>query len=433
MDNWKTETDDRELERLFAEARRYPLLSAEQERDIDASKWRAVDDLGSLFIHSAGGRHFLQDLLGRIQHEPPEVANFANRDHHFLLRRELVSYSSGGDQAGAVVMLAGALSAGDLETAHETIREMALPASLAVGMAGALARANEQSVKCRVADALHAWQTTTEGRKPATKRYRLESTQLKALTLALSRFNQARDTLTLHNLRLVYSIAGKARGKGAPYRDLIQEGTLGLIRAAEKFEAAKGYRFSTYCYNWISQAVRRYISDSAALIRYPTHVREQVGKLYRERNALWSSSGEEPSEEALASATGIAADKARELRQLRNMAISLDQPQFDDDDESLLDSMPGGPFEDIGARAETASLQRCLLQEIEHLDPAEKQVVIARWGLHDGPPLTRAEVADKLRVSREWVRQLEKSALDKLSRNSVVRKAASDHGNLSPA
>ena len=433
MDNWKTETDDRELERLFAEARRYPLLSAEQERDIDASKWRAVDDLGSLFVHSAGGRHFLQDLLARIQHEPPEVANFANRDHHFLLRRELVSYLSGGDEAGAVVLLAGALSAGDLETAQETIREMALPASLVVGMAGALARANAQAVKCRVADALHAWQTTTEGRKPATKRYRLESTQLKALTLALSRFNQARDTLTLHNLRLVYSIAGKARGKGAPYRDLIQEGTLGLIRAAEKFEAAKGYRFSTYCYNWISQAVRRYISDSAALIRYPTHVREQVGKLYRERNALWSSSGEEPSEEALASAAGIATDKARELRQLRNMAISLDQPQFDDDDESLLDSMPGGPFDDIDAGAESASLQRCLLQEIEHLDPAEKQVVIARWGLHDGPPLTRAEVADKLRVSREWVRQLEKSALDKLSRNSVVRKAASDHGTLSPA
>ncbi|HCD55196.1 MAG: RNA polymerase subunit sigma-70 [Haliea sp.] len=433
VDNWKTETDDRELERLFAEARRYPLLSAEQERDIDASKWRAVDDLGSLFVHSAGGRHFLQDLLARIQHEPPEVANFANRDHHFLLRRELVSYLSGGDEAGAVILLAGALSAGDLETAQETIREMALPASLVVGMAGALARANAQAVKCRVADALHAWQTTTEGRTPATKRYRLESTQLKALSLALSRFNQARDTLTLHNLRLVYSIAGKARGKGAPYRDLIQEGTLGLIRAAEKFEAAKGYRFSTYCYNWISQAVRRYISDSAALIRYPTHVREQVGKLYRERNALWSSSGEEPSEEALASAAGIATDKARELRQLRNMAISLDQPQFDDDDESLLDSMPGGPFDDIDARAESASLQRCLLQEIEHLDPAEKQVVIARWGLHDGPPLTRAEVADKLRVSREWVRQLEKSALDKLSRNSVVRKAASDHGTLSPA
>ncbi|MEZ5556198.1 EAL domain-containing protein [Haliea sp.] len=106
MDNWKTETDDRELERLFAEARRYPLLSAEQERDIDVSKWRAVDDLCTLFIDSEGGRRYLQDLLARIQHEPPEVANFANRDHHFLLRRELVSYLSGGEQAAAVTLLA---------------------------------------------------------------------------------------------------------------------------------------------------------------------------------------------------------------------------------------------------------------------------------------------------------------------------------------
>jgi DNA-directed RNA polymerase sigma subunit (sigma70/sigma32) len=162
-------------------------------------------------------------------------------------------------------------------------------------------------------------------------------------------------------------------------------------------------------------------------------VREQVGKLYRERNALWSSTGEQPSEEELASAAGIEPEKARQLRQLRNMAVSLDQPQYEDDDESLLDSVPGGPFQDIAARAESASLQRCLLQEIEHLEPAEQEVVIARWGLHRGPPLSRAEVADKMRVSREWVRQLERSALEKLSRNSTVRAAARDHGNLSPA
>jgi RNA polymerase sigma factor (sigma-70 family) len=433
VDNWKTATDDRELERLFAEARRYPLLSAEQERDIDSSKWQAVSELCTLFIESKGGRRYLQDLMARIQHEPPVVASFANRDHHFLLRRELVSFLGGGEQTGTIELLAGALSADDLSAAQETIDSMELPASLVVGIAGALARCNKRSAKCRVADALDAWQVATDGSKASKERYALNASQLSTLDLALSRFNQARDTLTLHNLRLVYSIAGKARGKGAPYRDLIQEGTLGLIRAAEKFEARKGYRFSTYCYNWISQAVRRYISDSAALIRYPTHVREQVGKLYRERNALWSSSGEEPSEEELASAAGIDTDKARELRQLRNMAVSLDQPRYDDDEESLLDTMPGGPFEDIGAGAEAASLQRCLLQQIDHLEPTEKQVVIARWGLHDGPPLTRAEVADKLRVSREWVRQLEKSALDKLSRNSVVRRAATDHGNLSPA
>jgi DNA-directed RNA polymerase sigma subunit (sigma70/sigma32) len=126
-------------------------------------------------------------------------------------------------------------------------------------------------------------------------------------------------------------------------------------------------------------------------------------------------------------------DKTRQLRQLRNMAVSLDAPRFEDEDDALIDSFDGGPFEDIAAPAETASLQRCLLQEIDSLEPAEKQVVIARWGLHQGPPLSRAEIADSMSVSREWVRQLERSALEKLSHNSVVRAAAQDHGNLTPA
>lgn len=433
MENWKSDTDERELERLFAEARRYPLLSAEQERDIDASKWQAVADIQALLLASAGGRLFLVDLLDRIVAQPPDVALFDNRDHHFLLRRELVAYLPGGELAGCSGQLAAALAADDRPAASEIAAEMCLPASLLVGMASVVSRHNSHDVKCRVADALQAWQGVAEGAERSGQRYHLKPAQLSTLKLALSRFNQARDTLTLHNLRLVYSIAGKYLGKGAPYRDLIQEGTLGLIRAAEKFEAHKGYRFSTYCYNWISQAVRRYVNDGAALIRYPTHVREQVGKLYRERNAIWLSTGEEPTEEELASAAGIAPEKARQLRQLRNMAVSLDQPQYEDDDESLLDSVPGGPFQDIAARTETASLQRCLLQEIEQLEPAEQEVVIARWGLHPGPPLTRAEVADKMRVSREWVRQLERSALEKLSRNSTVRDAARDHGNLSPA
>ncbi len=433
MDNWKTETDDRELERLFAEARRYPLLSADQERDIDGSKWQAVASIQTLLLDSTGGRAYVRDLLDRIIAQPPDVGDFDNRDHHFLLRRELVTFLPGGAHASTVSQLAAALAAADHAGASEIATEMALPASLLVGMASVVSRHNSHPAKCRVADALLAWQAAAEGIDQGSRSYQLEPAELASLKLALSRFNQARDTLTLHNLRLVYSIAGKYLGKGAPYRDLIQEGTLGLIRAAEKFEAHKGYRFSTYCYNWISQAVRRYVNDGAALIRYPTHVREQVGKLYRERNAIWSSTGEEPSEEELASAAGIEPEKARQLRQLRNMALSLDQPQYEDDDESLLDSVPGGPFQDIAARAESESLQRCLLQEIDNLEPAEQEVVIARWGLHRGPPLSRAEVADKMRVSREWVRQLERSALEKLSRNATVRDAARDHGSLSPA
>lgn len=433
MDIRKIDTDDGELEVLFAQARRYPLLNAAQEQDIDSSKWLAVRDMLSLLITNEGGRSMLGDLLQRTCNQPPEVADFASRDHHFLLRRELVDYLPGGTRVAQLQLCAAALAANEVDTAREAAADMMLPASLVVGIGGLMARHNGLTIKCRVADALAAWFAATDGSQVRATRYALDHASLASLKLALSRFNQARDTLTLHNLRLVYSIAGKYTGKGAPYRDLIQEGTLGLIRAAEKFEAAKGYRFSTYCYNWISQAVRRYVNDGTALIRYPTHVREQVGKLYRERNAIWSATGEEPREDELASATGMEAGKTRQLRQLRNMAVSLDAPRFDDEDEALIDSFDGGPFEDIAAPAETASLQRCLLQEIDSLEPAEKQVVIARWGLHEGPPLSRAEIADRMSVSREWVRQLERSALEKLSHNSVVREAAQDHGNLSPA
>ncbi|PLW82171.1 RNA polymerase subunit sigma-70 [Kineobactrum sediminis] len=433
MDIRKIDTDEGELEQLFAQARRYPLLSAAQERDIDSSKWRAVEELLNLLIKAQGGRNMLGDLLQRTGSQPPDVADFASREHHFLLRRELVDYLPGGARVTQLKLCANALTADERDAALEAAQDMKLPASLVVGIGGLVARHNGLTIKCRVADALAAWSAAADDGQLQASRYALDHASLAPIKLALSRFNQARDTLTLHNLRLVYSIAGKYTGKGAPYRDLIQEGTLGLIRAAEKFEAAKGYRFSTYSYNWISQAVRRYVNDGAALIRYPTHVREQVGKLYRERNAIWSATGEEPREDELASATGMEPDKTRQLRQLRNMAVSLDAPRFEDEDDSLIDSFDGGPFEDIAAPAESASLQRCLLQEIESLEPAEKQVVIARWGLHQGPPLSRAEIADRMSVSREWVRQLERSALEKLSHNSVVRAAAQDHGNLSPA
>ncbi|MEQ8803825.1 MAG: hypothetical protein RLP45_17455, partial [Haliea sp.] len=127
MENWKTETDDRELERLFAEARRYPLLSAGQERDIDGSKWQAVADIQALLLASEGGRAFFRDLLDRIVAQPPDVAQFDNRDHHFLLRRELVAYLPGGAHASGVVQLASALAADDLVAAGEIATEMALP------------------------------------------------------------------------------------------------------------------------------------------------------------------------------------------------------------------------------------------------------------------------------------------------------------------
>jgi RNA polymerase sigma factor (sigma-70 family) len=237
--------------------------------------------------------------------------------------------------------------------------------------------------------------------------------------------------LVMHNLRLVYSIAGKNKGKGIAYLDLIQEGTLGLIRAAEKYESRKGFRFSTYCFNWITQSIRRYVGDAGGLIRYPTHVQEQVAKLYRHKNLEQSRSGVEPTEAELAESAGIGLEKTRNLLQLRNLGISLDAPQYDDDDGAMIDSIPGGPYAGTENSAEIDSLNRCLLSSIDTLEPAEREVVIARWGLHDGPPLSRAEIADRMSVSREWVRQLERSALDKLAKSRTIQDAYDDYSSVS--
>jgi RNA polymerase sigma factor (sigma-70 family) len=203
---------------------------------------------------------------------------------------------------------------------------------------------------------------------------------------------------------------------------------LGLIRAAEKFEYEKGYRFSTYCFNWITQAVRRYVGDTGAMIRFPTHVQEQMSRLYREKAEIEAKTGLEPDELSLSESLGMDLDKTRQLLQLRNLAVSLDAPRFDDDEGgSMLDAMPGGPFEHTEDTANNASLNRFLGSAINQLEPPEREVVMSRWGLHDGPPLSRAEIADRMGVSREWVRQLERSALKKLRNQDEVVQVFDDY------
>lgn len=423
MDTWKVEGDESELEQLFAESRRYALLTAAQERDIDGSKWRAVEALQRVFLDSEGARAWLADFLDALGTQVLAVGAFGNREHHFLLRREIGQYLPGAQLAASRELLSVTLGTPGQRGSAEQLAELAFSASLTAGIGNLLMRHQGSAVRCAVADALADWlPAATTGHS----RYQLTGESRHQLKLALSRYNQARDTLVLHNLRLVYAIAGKSVGKGIAYRDLIQEGTLGLIRAAEKFEARKGYRFSTYSYNWISQAIRRYQQDSATLIRFPSHVRDQIGRVYRERESLRASSGNEPGEALLAEATGMDTQQVRAVQQLRNITVSLDAPAWEDDDDTLLDQLADSEGAEPGAPAATRSLHRHLLQELEQLDPTERQVVIARWGLHRGRPLSRAEVAEKLSVSREWVRQLERSALDKLARNPALQETARD-------
>ena len=418
-------TDDKDIELMFAEARRYDLLTAEQEQSIDSTKWSAVREIYALIADNGELSQYLAQFCRECLENPPQIQRFPNRDLHFVLRRELAALFTDGshaDQSRNAAKKLAELKSSAARLKH--VKALELPASLTIGIAVAILRRAGGQFSDTVADAIGHWQRHWQTPVPS---FALDHGLLGALKKQLRTYTEARDRLVMHNLRLVYSIASRYKGRGVGYLDLVQEGTLGLIRAAEKFEYEKGFRFSTYCFNWITQAVRRYVGDAGTLIRFPTHVQEQIGRLYKERYAEQARTGHEGDADTIAANAGMAPDKARELLQLRNLTVSLDAPKYDEDDETLVDGLVGETFGEASDSAEQASLGNFLDHAIRRLESNEQQVVLARWGLQNGPPLTRAEIADKLGVSREWVRQLERSALKKLKGHIDVQDAFDDY------
>jgi RNA polymerase sigma factor (sigma-70 family) len=419
---------DKDLERLYAQARRYDLLTRNQEREIDGRKWAAIRTLQELLVEDPFSRDYLMSWADSCGRPLPAIERFQQRKHRFLLRRELADYLPGGAQADQLTELAATFTAScSAGVMLQGLLELSLPASLVVGMAEAVIHRREDQVKSKVATALIAWERHWPRGQPPDVTLPAAAT-VTALAEQIERYTAARDLLIMHNLRLVYTIAGRNHNRGTAFLDLVQEGTLGLLRAAEKFQFERGYRFSTYAFNWITQGVKRHLADSAGTIRYPGHVQEQLSKVHGERGRILARSGTAPGDTELAKAVKLPVDKTRELLQLRNFGVSLEAPRFDDEaGGTLLDSIPGGPFAGPGDEAEQASLNHRLLSEIQLLDEAEQKVVIRRWGLNDGPALTRAEIADQMSVSTEWVRQLEQSALAKLRKSEMMHAVYEDH------